>query len=571
MYEYIASYLGDNKDNTKNNILNHLDLVLSNKKKLKEKNLNKYFKVLGGNYKINSDKTINNSYKLFKLGIKNNIKVDTLVNKFKGSAPKLYDKLESKITEKYMNYSDSNSSFSGGEDEDEDTSDSDDSLATNLSGMSDIPSVKGYSEDKLPEYAKLKLKIYHTNDEIKKAMVALIKKDDQPGINVANTWILRDSSPNTWDLQYVLKNLASTYKISNGNMYMYDPNNFDISKHTYKDKYDEKIEPIVNNYDAKVNFKTEEYKSLNPDKELSKLFGRDGLLVSMYDKLLRPSEHSKNLTQFLLYWFYYVEPTSESILEKTSWTKIDKEHGNKIIYNPTAGLLMRIIEVLHYINIRYLYPQCVIKIGNCDKLKASNSCGLDMAKITNMNRKFLSKLNKIDLSIKEKIQKKMSKGKYSVVFREFYDFINFNEKGTPKYKDKLTYKVDTCEDILKRGLDSINYTYTLMGGIKNTRYNRDYTRDYDRDYDRNYNRREPMRDNYNRGGYDDYNRYDDIDGGYRYYNNRYDRGGGYNRYYDDYNRYYPDNMHGGALGEFRQEINRNIFNTLREQILNLEL
>ena len=571
MYEYITSYLGYNQDNTKNNILNHLDSVLSNKKKLKEKNLNKYFKVLGGNYKIDSDKTIHDSYKLFKLGVKNNINVDTLVNKFKGSAPKLYDKLESKITKKYFNHSES-SNFSGGEDDTKDDDDSDDakSLATNLSGMSDIPSVKGYSEDKLPEYAKLKIKMYETidKDKVKKDLENWVSKRgiSKEYYSAANNLAVKiqESSPNTWDLQDVLKYLATTYKGSYGNKYMYNPNNFDIKQHTYKSKYDKDVFPISNNWDAKVNPETEEYKSVNPDKELSKLFGRDGLLVGMYDTLLHSSERSKDLIQFLLYWFYYVEPTSESILERTGWTKIDKEHGNKIIYNPTAGLLMRIIEVLHYINVRYLYPQCVIKIGSCDKLKANNSCGLDMAKITNMNKKFLTKLNKIDLSIKEKIQKKMSKGKYSTVFREFYDFTNFNEKGTPKYKDQLTYKVEPCEDILKRGLDTIIYTYNLMGGIKNRRYNMDYDRDYDR--------REPI----NRGGYDDY--YRNYDRDYNYNRGGYDRyddytRGGYNRYDDQdyYNRYYPDNMHGGALGEFRQEINRNIFNTLREQILNLEL
>jgi hypothetical protein len=73
------------------------------------------------------------------------------------------------------------------------------------------------------------------------------------------------------------------------------------------------------------------------------------------------------------------------------------------------------------------------------------------------------------------------------------------------------------------------------------------------------------RDYYNRGGYDDRDYYsrggmdrgdDDYEGGYR-------------------NRYYSDNMHGGALGEFRNEIGRNLFNNnvnkLRENILNIEL
>jgi hypothetical protein len=51
-----------------------------------------------------------------------------------------YNKLDKKYLPKFE-----------GDKEEDDTSGSDDSLATNLSGMSDIPSVKGYSEDKLPE------------------------------------------------------------------------------------------------------------------------------------------------------------------------------------------------------------------------------------------------------------------------------------------------------------------------------------------------------------------------------------------------------------------------------------
>jgi len=49
-----------------NPALNHLDLVLSNKKKLKEKNLEKYYVALGGNYKIDYNKSLHDSYKLFR-------------------------------------------------------------------------------------------------------------------------------------------------------------------------------------------------------------------------------------------------------------------------------------------------------------------------------------------------------------------------------------------------------------------------------------------------------------------------------------------------------------------------
>lgn len=76
-----------------------------------------------------------------------------------------------------------------------------------------------------------------------------------------------------------------------------------------------------------------------------------------------------------------------------------------------------------------------------------------------------------------------------------------------------------------------------------------------------------------------------IEGGYnrkaynyhpnRDYNRNYYSRGGYNRNY--YSRrgsnisYYPNSMHGGALGEFRNEINRYTYENLRDSILNIEL
>jgi hypothetical protein len=45
-----------------NSTLNHLDLVLSKQKKFREKNIGKYYRALGGNYKIDSEKSLNDSY-----------------------------------------------------------------------------------------------------------------------------------------------------------------------------------------------------------------------------------------------------------------------------------------------------------------------------------------------------------------------------------------------------------------------------------------------------------------------------------------------------------------------------
>jgi len=62
-----------------------------------------------------------------------------------------------------------------------------------------------------------------------------------------------------------------------------------------------------------------------------------------------------------------------------------------------------------------------------------------------------------------------------------------------------------------------------------------------------------------RGGYNDYESYDGYD---RYYNR-----GGYRDFYPE-REYYPDSMHGGALGAFRNEIG---IISLRDEILQINL
>ena len=98
--------------NNRDTILSHLDLVLSGEKKLKEKNIEKYFKALGGKYVRNDICTTGNlkncergknislggADKLLKLSARKKFPMEKIINKFKGSAPSLYDNLENKIT-----------------------------------------------------------------------------------------------------------------------------------------------------------------------------------------------------------------------------------------------------------------------------------------------------------------------------------------------------------------------------------------------------------------------------------------------------------------------------------------
>jgi hypothetical protein len=108
----IPGEMDTNIINERNKILSHLDLVLGGQKKLKEKNVEKYFKALGGKYvrndicsagdshacKLGKKISLGGADKLLKLCAKKDLPMDNILNKFKGSSPSLYEKLEQKIT-----------------------------------------------------------------------------------------------------------------------------------------------------------------------------------------------------------------------------------------------------------------------------------------------------------------------------------------------------------------------------------------------------------------------------------------------------------------------------------------
>lgn len=92
-------------------ILNHLNIVLSGGKSLKEKNISKYFKALGGKYirndmcitgdsyncKGGQNISISGAHKLLKLSKKEELPMNNILETFKKSAPVLYKKFESNI------------------------------------------------------------------------------------------------------------------------------------------------------------------------------------------------------------------------------------------------------------------------------------------------------------------------------------------------------------------------------------------------------------------------------------------------------------------------------------------
>jgi hypothetical protein len=95
----------------RNKILNHLEIVLSGGKSLKEKNISTYFKALGGKYIrndicMNGDSynckggqniSISGAHKLLKLSKNSELPMNKILETFKKSAPILYKKFESNI------------------------------------------------------------------------------------------------------------------------------------------------------------------------------------------------------------------------------------------------------------------------------------------------------------------------------------------------------------------------------------------------------------------------------------------------------------------------------------------
>ena len=102
----------DNKIiNKRNKVLSHLTKVLNGGKQLKDRKIEKYFKALNGKYirndicvlgdtsncKNGKDVSMGGAHKLLKLIAKNTNDIQPILDRFKGSAPVLYERLEYKI------------------------------------------------------------------------------------------------------------------------------------------------------------------------------------------------------------------------------------------------------------------------------------------------------------------------------------------------------------------------------------------------------------------------------------------------------------------------------------------
>jgi hypothetical protein len=550
--------------NNRDKILEHLHLVFSGGKKLKEKNLEKYFKALGGKYmrqkldksnKIEggSHKVLYDTNKLIELSVKKNHNMDKLFNLFKDSAPQLYDKLDRVI------------SISGGTDSEPGT----------INELPEVEILTGYTNEKLIkesngyafmdfEFPKLDPSIQKFIDERKKNGL-----DERPFLG-------KDpNKPETWDLKLVLEYLSLNYKKTHGYYMLYSSGAFD------KDEFNGKISMG----DFKINIKIENGKVIPTapaNETLAKYYGSDGLLISLYTTLLVQDQFNRNLLHFLIYWFYYAG--QKSVLNTISWIIIAKDGKDKgkPMFNPTARLVMRLIEVLNWVNHMWLLRQCNVKKNilvplNCNK---SGECDTEYTTFTRLNKTFLNKL-KIQLGkfpeLEYEIKSQMSAGQFSILFRQFIEFKNFKEsKKLNKdvfYDKEKRYDIKkySCEEFLRSNNMYSEYpgfspNWFLYGIIKITSkggYDREYYPEYnrggyDREYYPEYNRGGYDREyypEYNRGGYDreyspEYNR-----GGYdREYSPKYNRGG-YRDHPRRYDRVSTSNMYGGNIkSKLRLEI-----------------
>jgi hypothetical protein len=557
---------------SKNSTLNHLDLVLSKQKKLREKNLGKYYRALGGNYKIDSDKSLNDSYRLFKLGVKNNIDVNKLVQKFKGSAPKLYSKLERKIKKKYLKggiIPDDESVLSDGSRQSRGTKDtsltsrSDESidnldvdrfylnkildedpnlydiLITTFGNGTIVPVVKNAWD---PLF--MRFKGFMKGDLSKPYTTKLIYSADGP----------RSHERGTLETNMNYQDFIDKYKWYTKSIYtdseINDPEKWKIDDILFWLAYD--TFPFPSWWDNKT------LKIITPDLQLSPmdrywaLFGphQSARPLNPYASAFRSS-----LANYLIYYLFVKKDASGTYLGSINGFVNEKDTGNQII-NWRIPVICRLLESL-YTRLYALGSSLMLHDNPPNKAGPNfqDDCNVAtqvLQKCQGIIGKFLKSLVIGPKAIKSKFPKDIEAiytGNKTVIIRYF---LGNNDK------DKYTFpRIPRCESFLPDNYskEDENRSEPYVGGYK-----------YHNIYDGG---REDYRDYDYDGGRENYRDYDDGHEDYR----NYDYNGGHEDYRDyDYNggrdRYYPDSMHGGALGLFRGEINRNLYS--RELILKIE-
>jgi hypothetical protein len=595
----------DNKIiSNRDKILEHLNLVLSGGKSLKDKNYEKYFSALGGKFlrlKMNlpesgnisggTSKVIKDTHKLLKLAAKHN-KIDTALDIFKGSAPQLYEKLETKISGGQVR--DTGSVYSNSSRRSSYRSD-------NFIGgdfVKDFSSKHTYADDpnfNLRFYLLDKYNFKDRNNLIKEyknshgvpdfrhaqfylaAIDSGIQRnkicdDDDQGIEKASC---KDKITELTSLgKKLFGEVKKVYsKIRGDDIYeVLDDapilQGFFPDPRKKKGGYDDRRDSYRSNSSRRSSYRSDG--GYNDDRRESYRSNR-----SEYNDNRHRSYRSDNSRSYSINGGDIIETIKEK-------TKSSRELGSPT-YSASAyaRYFQNNIDDAKKVLNRYYgkLPADRYKMKSLDTtalyLGALNVEYVQGIKHDTSRPNEDYKLRKSRIYNEfEKIVNQWIADHKGLLMTDYINQIHSFESDAPGIST-YPYELDDPRTF-KSGIEiPIPDPNDRTGKRKTTTYVPSTTMDsqylarkmgkggYDRDdYNRGGMHREE--DNYNRGGYDrdDYNRggmrreEDDYEGGYR-------------------NRYYSDNMHGGALGEFRKDIGRNLFNNninkLRENILNIEL
>jgi len=506
----IPGDLDDKIISKRNKILNHLDKVISGEKRLKEKNIKKYFQALGGKYVrnkicISGDEpncqqgkyvSLGGAHKLLKLITKKKFDINNTLNTFKGSAPQLFEKLETKIKGGYkrIGYDESKGGIPKG---------------TAIYGQ-----VPDEAPTKKPEYKNYGVNDFMSDKAARNEIINYLKKvlrDDTMNINSFTMYF------EALDARYQLNKKCSSGKTSDCNEAVAD------TKYLFKQ--------LVNWMKSRDrNF---DYNSLSD----LVIVQNEPKIAELFEERVRAFRNGGNSDR-------YSEPREERYSES-------RRGGENTYSENRERHLDKFFEDRH----RYSESR---RGGNEERYSES---------IAPTERIRLSEARRGGEQFHAKVYPD-EEPKCKNNIKELYNsYRNKDRFYTPETLVPLIREVyNALDDNVCVNIDIIrlaNRIHKMAFDVESV--NDDARHIYQQAF-------KTMKD----GGNDRYseNRYVERGGNERYSENRYDdrysesRRGGRNRYVD----YYSDSMHGGALGEFRNEINRNLFNSeLRDDILRLNL
>ncbi len=568
----------DNKIiHNRDRIIDHLNLVLSGGKQLKEKNVEKYFKALGGKYirsKMNlpestnvkggSNKTISSAHKLLKLASKNNFNISNVLDIFKGSAPQLYEKLETKISGGQVRYTGSVYSNSSRRSSYESNRGGNNSISTKPKpSNAALQTFATYANNYTADFrninerlgrdpsAEFSTEFFNANEKIRDEVLNNLEtslRTGQTRFTTQNGQLPRTSK----DAMAFFNAFESSY--------MNDPsrvgkNNVLVRK--YRDilvdtKWKSTTGEILGKEFSKngiMQYLIESYPTIyNNAKNILSKGGYDDYRRDSYrSNSSRRNSYESNRGGY--------DSRRNSYRSEGGYDNYKRDDYRRDSYRLEGGDEIKTFRSTHtvgsgYGNINYAEYfrnniEYAIRLANEFEDKRNIMIKFADALI------YAAAINAVWVNT----QNPMEKARMKLLAKNLSKYIDFsNENNIRLDKNDARNSIAKVAEGVFNWIDNIPWksdrNYNKSGGYDNYRHN----------YNRGGMYKEEEEEN--EGGYDNYNynrgsmNYNDNEGGYR-------------------DRYYSDNMHGGALGQFRNEIGRNLFNNnvnkLRENILKIEL